>query len=144
MDELQVAITAEIRKMLYPSPLMHWMEGLAQAERVGRIKRSKFSVLRYGIRQFLVTSIATGVPESEDYKVIIEPWDDEVIIQASTNTQARQWEVAYPDWLVDFLDEEENFWLMTRRCEEKLEEVLQRIYEWCMAHPPYDILVTKS
>lgn len=144
MEELQAAITAEVRKMLYPSPLIHWMEGLSGAERVGRIKRSKLSVLRYGVRQFLVTQISTSTNAYESHKLQIDPLDDEVQIWLRNEDDDITLNIPYPDWLVDFLDDDENFALMLPVCDDKLEEVLQRIYEWCRSHPPYDILVRPS
>lgn len=134
-------ITMTVRKMLYPSPLIHWMEGLTQAERIGRIKRSKQSVLRYGIRQFLVSQINVASDAYVDHKVAVCPMDDEVIVSLKKVGYENNVIVPYPDWLLDFLEEEENFALLLPDCEEKLGEVLQRIYEWCRTHPPYDLLV---
>lgn len=145
-SDLRAEVAAVVRKMLYPSPLMHWMEGLAQAERIGRIKKSKQSVLRYGVRYFLMAQISTQVTGVDGYKLTITPMDDEVYIELVNRNAPGNIEmtVAYPDWLLDFLDDDENFALMVPGCEEKLGEVLQRIYEWCLEHPPYDILVRPS
>lgn len=142
-----------VRKMLYPSPLMHWMEGLTQAERIGRIKKSKYSVLRYAIRQFLVTQISTQTDLYAAGKVTVVPMDDEVEIAYMYREshdddcvlqEQRTVTVTYPDWLLDFLDDDENFALMLPECEEKVGEVIQRIYEWCLGHPPYNLLVEKT
>lgn len=140
-DETRAEITSQVRKMLYPSPLMHWMEGLANAERIGRISTSRQSVLRYGIRQFIVSQL----PEiSPDWKVTVAPMDDEVEVRGRNPLNPdTDWEVIvrYPMWLQDFLEEDENFELMVPGCDEKLGEVLQRIFEWCAKTPPYDLLV---
>ena len=146
-DELRDEIAKTLRKMLYPSPLMRWMEGLTQAERIGRIKRSKYSVLRYSIRQFVITQLGTvlqGTTHWHDYKLTVVPMNDEVIITGTNPlSPEHNWEITqpYPDWLFDFLDDDDNFPLLLPDCNEKLGEVIQRVYEWCYSHPPYDILV---
>ena len=146
-EQLQTEINAVVRKRLYPSPLMHWMEGLTQAERIGRIKRSKYSVLRYSIRQFLVTQVSgvtQGTAFHVDYTFKIMPMDDEIVIRFYNEEDDRTLNIPYPDWLLDFLDDDENFALMLPDDDNKSGEVIQRIYEWCLEHPPYDILVRPS
>jgi hypothetical protein len=140
-NELPDQIGETIRKMLYPSPFAHWMEGLTQAERVGRIKRSKMSTLRYGLRQFLMTQISASTRAYESHTLQITPMDDEVQIWLHNENDDITLGIAYPFWLQDFLTEDENFALLLPDCEEKIAEVLQRIHEWCLANSPYDLLV---
>jgi len=116
---------------------MAWMEGLAGAE------RAKMSVLRYGIARY----IQSQLPEIDPvYKIRVMPLNDEVIITGTNPTvePAVKWEltVPYPAWLVDFLDDDDRFELLLPGCEEKLEEVLQRIYEWCQESDEYRPLIT--
>lgn len=143
-DELRAEIAQILRKMLYPTPFMRWMEGLTGAERIGRIKKSKKSVLTYGLERY----IQTQLPElPANQKVTIHPFDDCAFIKGTNPLEPENnWliEFPYPYWLRDFLADGENDLLLEPDCEEKLGELLQTIYEWCRSHPPYDILVSPA
>lgn len=124
---------------------MKWMELLEGAERVGRIRRAKMSVLRYGIQRY----VQSQLPEIDPiYRLYISPLDDSITIEGRHPSQepGLRWliSVDYPLWLQDFLDEDENFLLMLPEDETKLQEVLQRIYEWCYGHVEYHVLVTPA
>lgn len=140
-DELKQQIEDVIRRILFPTPMMKWMDGLQQAERVGRIKRAKMSVLRYGIQRY----VQSQLPEIDPvFRLDISPMDDEITIGGRNPlTPENNWLLtfAYPIWLQDFFAEDENFDLLLREDETKLQEVLQRIFEWCYEHKQYRCLV---
>jgi hypothetical protein len=140
-DELRQEIESTVRRILFPTPLIHWMEGLTGAERNGRIARSKLSVLRYGIQRY----VQSQLPEIDQrFRLDVEPYDDSIRIAGRDPvTPVDNWEitVAYPIWLQEFLDDDDRFALMVPGCTDKLEEVLQRVFEWCREHEDYRVLV---
>lgn len=134
-EQVKLAVQTALQK---PGMLIKWMELLDGAERVGRIKRAKMSVLRYGIQRY----IQSRLPEIDmRFRVRLEPMDDCIEITCkdpAVPKAADDWEVTvdYPDWLVNFLDDDERFTLMLPGCPEKLGEVLQQIYEYCAEQYP--------
>lgn len=141
-EELHQQIQDTIRRILFPTPMMKWMDGLQQAERVGRIKRAKMSVLRYGIQRYVQSQLPTIDPI---FRLSVLPWGEEIeILGRNPITPEQDWtlEFPYPSWLRDFFEEDENYELLVPTNETKLQEVLQRIYEWCYEHKQYQCLVT--
>lgn len=139
--KLTPAILSLVQQILMPHPLMSWMEGLAGAERVGRIARSKNSVLRYGISRYVQSQLPT-IPD--DWRLYLFPMDTEIVVKGRYKTEPHEeWEIhaPYPEWLVDFLDDDERFNLLLPESDAKLEEVLQQIYEFCYHHDRYKYMV---
>jgi hypothetical protein len=140
--ELEQQIHDLVLRVLMPTPLMNWMEGLTNAERVGRIARAriggqKVSVLRYGIERY----VQSQLPEMDRvWRLRLYPMDTEIIITGRNPTvePEQRWEIAapYPQWLLDFFEDDTGFDLLMPECEDKLGEVLQKMYEWCWNYSP--------
>lgn len=140
--ELDAEIKLLVLRVLMPTPLMTWMEGLGNAERVGRIKRAKIggqpvSILRYGIERY----VQSQLPEIDPvWRLRLYPMDTEIIIEGRnpTVTPEARWEITapYPTWLVDFFESDVGFDLLMPDSEDKLGEVLQEIYAWCYEYSP--------
>lgn len=143
--ELEHQIQTIIERILQPATLIKWMEQLDGAERVGRIKRSKLSTLRYGLARYVQSQLPDIDPV---WRIRIHPYNDVVVVHGQNPTVVphENWElqIDYPEWLAEFFDDPKNFDLLRREDNSKLEEVLQRIFEWCYYHPDYHSLVETS
>lgn len=148
-------IGSVIRKRLYPLALMRYMEGLEKAEKAGRIRKSGNSAMRYALEAFLRTQIAVDIESSLDWRLYVEAMDDSAGIKAvEKQAVEKQAGIAgslvqegvcyYPDWLIDFFEEDINFDLLLPGNDDDLAEAAQRIHEWCWKHPTYKMLVASQ
>jgi hypothetical protein len=122
-------------RLASPEQFCNWSELLHNAERVGRIKKSKLSPLAYCLTRY----IQRGLEEQADIRA---DWVtmDSIGFWISTHTVVNEQRIGkttiveHPDWLFEFFEPEENEALLDPADENTLMEVLQRVYEWCREH----------
>ncbi len=117
-----------------PEKFLHWSELLSGAEKTGRIARSKQSALMYCLHKYVLRRITDDATFGFDlFRVRVAIGDEYVELQLTCIEQNVKYDVVvpYPDWLFEFFEDETHAALLEPSCPEKLEEVLQQIYEFC-------------
>jgi hypothetical protein len=121
-----------VKRLADPVAFLAWADGFQGAERVGRIKRSKLSVLDYLLTAYVGRHIDSIY--GEEARTVALVTDEEVCVSHTTRTDPpvqTTVHVALPDWLFEFFDDDEHALLLDPRDTTKLLEVIQQIHEFC-------------
>jgi hypothetical protein len=124
----------------HPEAVISWIETLQHADSVGRIKKSRMSALTYGLYHYTQSRIRTTVDLPAHVVCTIVVLDDQAVVlsllelgpDGKPNGQSLTWPEVWPEWIFEFFDDEDYAALLHPSNTDKILEVTQEMYEFCL------------